>query len=171
MPDVRLPTHLPIKSYNRVPGFIGRGFNVQHSHTSDCMRICNRSCRIGNCASAAACSGRRTNMQYRSESRIGPWLAAGYAMCFPRERNGTTIYLYRYDKAAWSRCRHHKRGNAILGSFCAKQPNRPRYVKRKLRRCERQRCGGPGFRRQGADRRVPSHDHPAAVIGRRPDWN
>ena len=131
--------------------------------------IPGRSFRRGNCASAAAVSGRRIDMQHRSEGRTGPWLAAGYAMCFRCERNGTTIRLHRHDQAHWRRYRRDKRGNAVLGCFCAKQPNRPRHAKRKLRRCQRQRCPRPGSGRQGADRRIPPHDNVAAVVGRRPD--
>ena len=133
------------------------------------VRIPGRSFRRGNCASAAAFSGRRIDMQHRSEGRTGPWLAAGYAMCFRCERNGTTIRLQRHDQAPWRRYWRDKRGNAILGCFCAKQPDRPRHAKRKLRRCQRQRCPRPGSGRQGADRRIPPHDNVAAVVGRRPD--
>ena len=100
---------------------------------------------FGDCASTAAVSGRRVDMQHRSEGRTGPWLAAGYALCFRCERNGTTIRLHRHDQAPWRRYWRDKRGNVILGCFCAKQPNRPRHAKRKLRRCQRQRCRRPGL--------------------------
>ena len=113
----------------------------------------------------------RLDMQHRSEGRTGPWLAAGYAMCFRCERNGTTIRLHRHDQAPWRRYRCDKRGNAVLGCFCPKQPNRPRHAKRKLRRRQRQRCFRPGSRRQGTDRWIPPHDNVAAAVGRRPDRN
>ena len=137
--------------------------------SDDRMCIPGRSSRLGNCASATAFSSRRVDMQHRSEGRAGPRLAAGYAMCFRCERNGTTIRLHRHDQAPWRRYWRDKRGNVILGCFCAKQPNRPRHAKRKLRRCQRQRCPRPGSGRQGADRRIPPHDNVAAVVGRRPD--
>ena len=124
---------------------------------------------LGNCASAAAFSSRRVDMQHRSAGRTGPRLAAGYAMCFRCERNGATIRLHRHDQAPWHRYRRDKRRNAVLGRFCAKQSNWPRHAKRKLHRCQRQRCRRPGSRRQGADRRIPPHDNIAAVVGRRPD--
>ena len=161
--------HFPVHLRNHSSGFVGRGGNVQHSRADDRMRIPDRSFRRGNRASAAAISSRRVDMQHRSEGRTGPWLAAGYAMCFRCERNGTTIRLHRHDQAPWRRYWCDKRGNAILGCFCAKQPDRPRHAKRKLRRCQRQRCLRPGSRRQGADRRIPPHDNVAAVVGRRSD--
>ena len=154
---------------NQSSGFAGGGGNVQHSRTGDRMCIPGRSFRLGNCASATAFSSRRVDMQHRSEGRTGPWLAAGYAMCFRCERNGTTIRLHRHDQAHWRRYWRDKRGNAVLGCFCTKQPNRPGHAKRKLRRCQRQRCRRPGSGRQGADRRIPPHDNVAAVVGRRPD--
>jgi hypothetical protein len=128
-------------------GFVGRRSNVKHSRTGDLMCISRRSFRLGNCASAAAFSSRRVDMQHRSEGRTGSWLAAGYAMCFRCQRNRTTIRLHRHNQAAWSRCRRHKRRNAVLGGFCAKQPNRQGHAERQLCRCERQRCRGPGSRR------------------------
>ena len=112
--------------------------------------------------------GRRLDMQHRSEGRTGPRLAAGYAMCFRCERNGPTIRLQRHDQAHWRRYWRDARRNTVLGCFCAKQPNRPRHVKRKLRRGQRQRCRRPGSWRQGTDWRIPPHDHAAAVVGRRP---
>jgi hypothetical protein len=48
-------------------------------------------------------------------------------MCLRCERNGTTIRLHRHDQAPWRRYWCDKRGNAILGCFCPKQPNRPRH--------------------------------------------
>jgi hypothetical protein len=141
-----------------------------HQSSGNRMYIPGRSFQLGDCASTAAVSGRRLDMQHRSEGRTGPWLAAGYALCFRSERNGTTIRLHRHDQAPWHRYWRDKRGNAILGCFCAKQPNRPRHAKRKLRRCQRQCCRRPGSGRQGADRRIPPHDNVAAVVGRRPDW-
>jgi hypothetical protein len=145
------------------------GGNVQHSRTGDGMCIPGRSFRTGNCASATAFSNRRIDVQHRSEGRIGPWLAAGHAMCFRCERYGTTIRLHRHDQAPWRRYWRDKRGNVVLGCFCTKQPNRPRHAKRKLRRCQRQRCRRPRSRRQGADRRIPPYDNVAAIVGRRPD--
>ena len=43
-------------------------------------------------------------------------------MCLRCERNGTTIRLHRNYQAPWRRYWCDKRGNAILGCFCAKQP-------------------------------------------------
>ena len=50
-------------------------------------------------------------------------------MYFRCERNGTTIRLQRHDQTPWRRYRRDKRGNAILGCFCAKQPDRPRHLR------------------------------------------
>lgn len=36
-------------------------------------------------------------VQHRSEGRTGPWLAAGYALCFPSERKGQQdVYTIRH---------------------------------------------------------------------------
>ena len=148
---------------------VGSGGDVQHSCAGDRMCIPGRSSRLGTCASAPPFSSRRLDMQHRPQSRAGPRLASRYAMCFHSERDGPAIYLHWHDQAPWRRYRRDKRRNAVLGCLCAKQPDRPRHAQRKLRRCQRQRCPRSGSGRQGADRRIPPHDHAAAVVGRRPD--
>ena len=163
--------HFPVHIRHHSPGFVSWGGNVQRTHADHRMRNSNCPFHCARCASAVAVSGRRADMQHRSAGRTGPWIAAGYAVCFRCERNGTTIRLQRHDQAPGRRYRRDKRGNAVLGCFCPKQPNRPRHAERKLRRRQRQHCRRSGFGRQGADRRIPPHHNVAAVVGRRPDRN
>ncbi len=147
-------------------------FPVHRHHQSSVgnhMCIAGRSFQLGNCTSAGAFSSRRIDMQHRSEGRTGPWLAAGYAMCFRCERNGTTRRLTGTIRHLGVDIDVTRGGTLVLGCFCAKQPDRPRHATRKLRRSPRQRCRRPGSGRQGADWRIPPHDHVAVVIGRRPD--
>ncbi len=141
--------HFPVHLRNHSSGFVGRGGNIQHSRARRWYAHVPFLFFSARQAAQARPPFRvgGVDMQHRSEGRTGPWLAAGYAMCFRCERNGTTIRLHMASIRRLGVDIGVTRGGTLFWAvFAPKQPNRPRHAKRKLRRCQRQPLPGPGLR-------------------------